>query len=95
MVSIRSAIGCAGHQDEKHVLLACRFPHVCTLRDAYSDLFGGFASLLTNAGASHAESSRAVPNYVVYKSMNQCNNSVHPFISDIVDLFTVPSSQPV
>ena len=25
--------GCAERQDKKHVLLACRFPRVCTLRD--------------------------------------------------------------
>jgi len=91
--------GCAERQDEKHVLLACRFPRVCTLRETYSDLFGGFSSLSLNVGASYIESSRAVPNYFVFQFINQCNNRVYPFISDLMDYFTaittMPSSQPV
>ena len=91
--------GSAERQDEKHVLLACRFPRVCALREAYSDLFGGFASLSPSAGISYAETSRTVPDYFVYQFMNQCNNRVYPFISDIMDFFDsispMPSSQPV
>jgi len=52
---------CAEHQDEKQVLLACRFLCVHTLGGTYSDLFGGSASLFPNTGTSYAESSRAVP----------------------------------
>ena len=91
--------GCAERQDEKHVLLACRFPRVCTLRETYSDLFGGFASLSPNAGTSYAESSRAVPDYFVFQFMNQCDNRVYFFISEVLDYFnslpSLPSSQPV
>jgi hypothetical protein len=90
--------GCAERQDEKHVLLACRFSRVCALRESYADLFGGFTSLSPNAGTSYAESSRAVPDYFVYQFMNQCNNRVYSFISDIMDFFntsSMPSSQPV
>ena len=91
--------GCAERQDEKHVLLACRFPRVCALREAYSDLFGGFTSPSPNAGTLYAESSRAMPDYFVYQFMNQCNNRVYTFISDLMDFFntfsSMPSSQPV
>ena len=41
------------------------------------DLFGSFASLSPNAGASYAETSRAVPDYFVYQFMNQCYNRVY------------------
>lgn len=44
--------GCEERQDEKHVLLACRLPQVCTLREVCSDLFGGFSSLSPDAGVS-------------------------------------------
>ena len=91
--------GCVERQDEKHVLLACKFPRVCALRQTYSDLFGGFTSPSPSAGTLYAESSRAVPDYFVYQFMNQCNNRVYPFISDLMDFFntssSMPSSQPV
>ena len=73
----------AERQDEKHVLLACRFPRICTLMGSYSNLFGGITSLSPNAGTSYAEPSRAVLNYFVFHFMNQCNR-VYPFISDIM-----------
>ena len=67
----------AGRLDEEHVLLAYtagRSPRVCALRQTYSNLFGGFASLSPNAGTSYAELSRAVPNCFVYQFMNQYNH---------------------
>ena len=81
--------GCAERQDEKHVLLACRYPRVCTLRQTYSDLFGGFSSPSPSAGTLYAESSRAVPDYFVYQFVNQCNNRVYPFISELMDFSIV------
>ena len=87
--------GCPERQDEKHVLLACRFPQVCTLRENYPDLFGGFSSLSPRTGTSFMESSRAVPDYYVFQFMNQCNNRVYSFISALVDFYNLPSSQPV
>jgi hypothetical protein len=91
--------GCAERQDEKHVLLACRYPRVCTLRQTYSDLFGGLSSPSPSAGTLYVESSRAVPNYLVNQFVNQCNNRVYPFISELMDFFhtfsSMPSSQPV
>ena len=62
-------------------------------------LFGGFTSPSPNAGTLYAESSRAMPDYFVYQFMNQCNNRVYTFISDLMDFFntfsSMPSSQPV
>ena len=84
--------GCVERQDEKHVLLSCRFPHVCALRENYSDLFGGFSSLSPGTGASYAESSRAVPDYYIFQFMNQCNNRIYSFISDLLDFYSLPSS---
>ena len=90
--------GCAERQDEKHVLLACRFPQVCTLRQNFSDLFGGFQALSPANGSSYADSSRAVPDYFIYQFMNQCNNRLCYFVSELMDFYDfsqVPSSQPV
>ncbi|MGK7371763.1 MAG: hypothetical protein ACNS64_16240 [Candidatus Halalkalibacterium sp. M3_1C_030] len=64
--------GCPERQDEKHVLLACRFPQVCTLRENYPDLFGGFSSLSPGTGTSFMASLRAVPDYFIFQFMNQC-----------------------
>ena len=50
-----------------------------------------------SAGTLYAETSHAVPDYFVYQFMNQYNNRVYPFISDIMDVFDsispVPSSR--
>jgi len=55
LAGIRSAVAVVlSFKMRSHVLLACRDPRVCTLRQTYSDLFGGFSSLSPSAGTLYA-----------------------------------------
>ena len=86
---------CRDTQDEKHVLLYCKDARVCALRQKYAFLFDGlFATLqaLANEFQPFLSMFHQVSNQDVFDFLNQPNNQLFTFISELMDVFMLAGS---
>jgi len=86
---------CQDIQDEKHVLFYCKDARACALRQKYMFLFDGlFATLqaFANEFQPFLSMFHQVSNQDVFDFLNQPNNKIFIFLSELMDVFMMAGS---
>ena len=86
---------CQDIQDEKHVLFYCKDARACALRQKYAFLLDGLSATLqafANEFQPFLNMFHQVSNQDVFTFLNQPNNKLFSFLSELMDIFMLAGS---